>query len=77
MNNKLTRREFLCSTSAATLATTALPSAFAQSEKPVTLALIGVAHIHTPSFIDLLKGRKDVKVKGVWDHDAARAEKRA
>src|SRR5438045_2727372 len=62
---------------AATLASASLPSALAQTEKKVTLALVGVAHIHTPGFIDLLKTRKDVKVKSVWDHDAARAEKSA
>jgi predicted dehydrogenase len=45
--------------------------------KTVTLAFVGCAHIHTPGFIKLLNGRKDVKVKYVWDHDAARAAKRA
>ena len=39
-----------------------------------TLALIGVAHIHTPSLIDRLKERDTVKVKYVWDHDRARAD---
>lgn len=43
----------------------------------VTLAFVGCAHIHTPGFIKLLKGRNDVKTKWVWDHDAARAERRA
>ena len=43
----------------------------------VTLALVGGAHIHTPGFIDKLKARPDVTVKTVWDHDAARAERRA
>ena len=38
-----------------------------------TLALIGAAHIHTPNFIDRLQKRDTVKVKYVWDHDAARA----
>src|SRR5215212_3172169 len=42
-----------------------------------TLALIGCAHIHTPGFIKAMKARPDVKVKSVWDHDRARAEKRA
>lgn len=41
------------------------------------LALVGVAHIHTPGFIDRLKKRSDVAVKWVWDHEAARAQKRA
>ena len=43
----------------------------------VTLAFVGCAHIHTPAYVKLLNGRKDVKVKWVWDHDAARAAKRA
>jgi predicted dehydrogenase len=37
------------------------------------LALVGCAHIHTPSFVKRLKERKDVEVVSVWDHDAARA----
>ena len=41
------------------------------------MAFVGCAHIHTPSFVDLLKKREDVQVKTVWDHDAARAEKSA
>src|SRR6266536_2615851 len=43
----------------------------------ITLAFIGCGHIHTPGFIKLLSGRSDVKVKSVWDHDQARAAKRA
>ena len=46
-------------------------------EKPLQLALVGCAHIHAPSYAALLKAREDVKVKAVWDHDAARAKKRA
>jgi predicted dehydrogenase len=73
------RRNFLKTTSmAAAAAACAAPLAMlAQEGKTVTLALVGCAHIHTPSFVDLLKGRKDVRVKYVWDHDQARAEKRA
>src|SRR3954471_7635812 len=41
------------------------------------LAFLGCAHIHTPGFIKTIKGRKDVIVKTVWDHDAARGQKRA
>jgi predicted dehydrogenase len=40
-------------------------------------AFLGVAHIHTPHFIDLLLKRDDVKVKAVYDHDAARGQKSA
>jgi predicted dehydrogenase len=45
--------------------------------KTITLALVGGAHIHTPGFVQLFKGREDVKVKYVWDHDAARAKTHA
>ncbi|MFO1501225.1 MAG: Gfo/Idh/MocA family oxidoreductase [Verrucomicrobiota bacterium] len=80
MNAHLSRRDFLATTGIATLTAATLPAvlgADSDAPKPVTLALVGGAHIHTPSFIDLLKRRKDVRVKSVWDHDQARAEKRA
>jgi predicted dehydrogenase len=76
-NSNLTRRDFLKTAGAAAVAAGALQTSWAQSEKKITLALVGGAHIHTPGFIDLLKTRKDTHVKYVWDHDAARAEKRA
>jgi predicted dehydrogenase len=39
---------------------------------------VGVAHIHTPEFVGVLKHRTDdVTCKYVWDHDAARAKQRA
>jgi predicted dehydrogenase len=41
------------------------------------LAFVGCAHIHTPNFIKLSNARPDVKIKSVWDHDLARARKRA
>jgi predicted dehydrogenase len=77
MKSNLTRRDFIRTASIATLAAASLPSALAQNGKKVTMALVGGAHIHTPGFIDLLNSRPDVRVKSVWDHDAARAEKRA
>jgi len=40
-----------------------------------TLAFAGCAHVHTPGFVNTLKGRPDVHCKSVWDHDPARAEK--
>ena len=70
MKSKFNRRDFIRTTGAAALAGAALPSSLAQTEKKVTLALAGVAHIHTPGFIDLLKTREDVRVKSVWDHEA-------
>jgi predicted dehydrogenase len=73
MNSSQTRRQFLRTASAATLAAASLPSALAQADKPITVAFVGVAHIHTPSYLDLLRKRKDVKIKCFWEHDAARA----
>jgi predicted dehydrogenase len=43
----------------------------------IQIAFVGVGHIHIPGFIAMLKKRTDVKVKSVWDHDGARAKKRA
>ena len=43
---------------------------------PLELGLIGAAHIHTPNFIKRILARDDVRVKSVWDHEAARAERR-
>jgi predicted dehydrogenase len=76
----IARRDFLktLSTAATAAAVSDATLAFAQDAAPnITLAFVGCAHIHTPGFINLLKSRKDVKVKWVWDHDAARAGKRA
>ncbi|HEV2390917.1 MAG TPA: Gfo/Idh/MocA family oxidoreductase [Verrucomicrobiae bacterium] len=77
MNTDLTRRQFLRTSSAAALAAAALPSAWGQGDKQTTIAFVGVAHIHTPGYVNLVKTRKDVQVKSVWDHDPARAEKKA
>jgi predicted dehydrogenase len=78
MSSTFTRRKFLQTAGAAALAAGAIPSGLAaEGDQPVTLAFVGCAHIHTPGFIDLLNRRKDVRVKSVWDHDGARAEKRA
>lgn len=41
-----------------------------------TIAFVGVAHIHTPGFIGMLKKRTDTKVKYVFDHDKVRADVR-
>jgi predicted dehydrogenase len=56
----------------------ALSAAAGVAGKPVILAFVGCAHIHTPGFIKLLNADKPgVRVKWVWDHVPARAEKRA
>jgi len=73
------RRQFVKTMGIAGAAAAVLPglTARAAENETVTLALVGGAHIHTPGFISLLNGRDDVVVKYVWDHDAARAQKRA
>ena len=40
-------------------------------------AFLGVAHIHTPGFINTIKKRDDVRCKAVFDHNCERAQKRA
>lgn len=43
----------------------------------LNLAIAGVAHIHIPSYVRMLKQRTDVRVVAVWDHDPERAAKYA
>jgi predicted dehydrogenase len=76
MNAKSTRREFIKRAGAATLAVAALP-VWAQDNKKITVAFVGVAHIHTPNYLKMVKARPDVRIKYVWDHDADRAARRA
>ena len=78
----MARRDFLKTAGSAAASVAVLsdpvPGLAQETPKTMTLAFIGCAHIHTPGFVRLLaRERKDVKVKYVWDHDAARAEKRA
>jgi predicted dehydrogenase len=77
MNTCNSRRDFIRTSAMATFALAAAPSLLAQSSKKLGVALVGVAHIHTPGFIKLLKTREDVTVKSVWDHDSSRAAKAA
>ncbi len=76
METNHTRREFIKLAGAATLAAAALPVS-AQDEKKITVAFVGVAHIHTPGYLKLVKQRPDVRIKYVWDHDSDRASRRA
>lgn len=71
-----TRREFIKLAGTATLAVTALP-VYAQNDKQLVVAFVGVAHIHTPGYLKAVKQRPDVRIKYVWDHDAERAARRA
>ena len=75
---KPTRREVLGAGAAIAAAATIPTLAGAQdSGKSLGVALVGGAHIHTPQYVGALKDRKSVKVKYAWDHDQARAAKRA
>jgi predicted dehydrogenase len=77
----VSRREFMRTAGAAAVTTVVLGEtgiSFAQGAPgTVTIAFVGCAHIHTPSYVGLLGKRQDVKVKYVWDHDQARAARRA
>jgi predicted dehydrogenase len=42
-----------------------------------TVAFVGCAHIHTPSFVKRLAANDAFTVKSVWDHDEARGRKGA
>src|ERR1039458_8128803 len=76
MKTDHTRREFIKLAGAATLAATALP-VWAQASGKITVAFVGVAHIHTPGYLDEVKKRADVDIQYVWDHDSERAERNA
>jgi len=77
----LSRRDFLRTAGAAAAATAVVEGPgrlFAQDAPvPLTLAFVGCAHIHTPSYVGLLARRPDVEVKYCWDHDQARGARRA
>lgn len=79
MTTTLSRRDFVQKAALAGAAFAAVPQLTGmETSKPgVTLAFVGCAHIHTPGFVTLLNRREDVRVKYVWDHDVARARKRA
>ncbi len=76
MNADYSRRGFVKLAGAAAVAAI-VPPAWAQGNPKITVAVVGVAHIHTPGYLDLLAKRADVSIKYVWDHDADRAQRRA
>jgi predicted dehydrogenase len=76
----LPRRQFIKTIGQATAAAAVISplATIAQDNQPkLSFALVGAAHIHTPNYIRILKQRKDVTVKYVWDHDHARAQNAA
>jgi predicted dehydrogenase len=71
----MTRRQFVATTGVVGGAVLAGPWAMAAQDHGVAVALLGVAHLHTPMYLQILKSREDVKIKYVWDYDPARAAK--
>lgn len=71
----MTRRDFVTTAGAAGTTLLAQASAQAAEKKGVALGLLGVAHMHVPMFLQILKTREEVKIPYVWDHDPARAGK--
>jgi predicted dehydrogenase len=72
--NPMTRRDFVTAVGVAGATALAAGAGQAADNRPINLALLGVAHMHAPMFLQMLKTREDVKVARVWDHDASRAE---
>ena len=72
----LSRRDFIKSTAVLGTAAALMPSVMTKAdESKVTIAFVGCAHIHTPDFMNRMKGRDDVKVKYCYDYNPERAEK--
>lgn len=73
------RRDFLKIAGVAAASTAALGGsikAFADdAAAPVSIAIVGAAHIHTPNYLKMLSNRKEVKIKCIWDKDSSRAQK--
>jgi glucose-fructose oxidoreductase len=45
----------------------------AQSEKPVRIAIAGLAHGHVEGFIQAALARKDIVIVGIFESDSALA----
>jgi predicted dehydrogenase len=71
----MTRRDFVSTVSVAGTTLLARQAVQAADKKSITLALLGVAHMHAPMFLKILTTCDDVKIAYVWDHDTARAER--
>ncbi|NLF70239.1 MAG: Gfo/Idh/MocA family oxidoreductase [Candidatus Anammoximicrobium sp.] len=75
--HSLTRRGFVQTVGATGAAVWAHTAGLAQESHPVTLALLGAAHMHTPLFLQMLQMREEVRIAHVFDRDPARAQKHA
>ena len=73
--SSITRRDFVRTLGAAGAVVLAADTAPAAEAKEIGLSLLGVAHMHTPMYLQILKTREDVRVKFVWDRDPERAAK--
>jgi predicted dehydrogenase len=76
IRSAITRRTFVEQAAVAGSAVLAGRAAHA-AERPVGLALLGAAHMHTSTFLQILATREDVKVKYVWDANPTLAAKHA
>ena len=76
MSIPLSRRQFIQTTGTAALAAAVLP-VYAKTNSGISVAFVGVAHIHTPNYLRLVKEHSGTRIKYVWDYDAERARKRA
>lgn len=73
----ITRRVFAQQAAVAGTAMLAGVAVRAAESRPIALALLGAAHMHTPMYLQMLGTREDVKIRYVWDHDSALADKYA
>jgi len=76
----VTRRDFIRSATYAAAVGAVNPiygSSQADPAKTTVFALLGCAHIHTPTYIKILTGSAGVSLRHVWDHDQARAARYA
>jgi predicted dehydrogenase len=76
MKTNHTRRDFIKIAGIATVAAAALP-VWADGDKKITVAFVGVAHIHTPGYLKAVNAHPNVTIKYIWDHDPKRASARA
>jgi predicted dehydrogenase len=77
MGSGITRRAVIRAAGSGTAALLAGRADAQGAARPIDVALVGGAHIHTPQYVSALRNRSSVTVKYAWDHDAARAAKRA
>jgi predicted dehydrogenase len=75
MTGKLTRREFSFAAASAALAASSAAPSSAAAAPAISIALVGLAHPHLPTFIAAIGKRANVKIAAVWDEDPALAQK--